>query len=374
MKVKTILTTTVALVGSVGLHLTGFSMAPVDEVQIQGGAPNQMAMLGNSFADMTEGAISSSTANDVEEPVEQVDETEPVEQTEAEQPVDQGVTETPVNDPQATQTPLPETTNASNEPEPVETPHQATVAALVIAESRSNPVVPLIEKPPAAELEPALQPPVTAVVSPPVARPVAVAPVTPTASRPPGPEVARPPQTLAALTPVTPRETVTAQPQVQVQKATPETVRPVARPPKPAEPVAKPKPAPAPATDRRKGGDQSAKKGQATGSAAGQAARSSTKNSATANTAGNAAVANYPGVVMRKISRLRKERAGVKGKATVGFKISASGAVGSVRILKSSGSAKIDGIAVRHIRRASPFPPPPKGARRSFSVVFVSNR
>lgn len=292
MRATTPLMITVALVGSVGLHLAGFAVAPSPEIQIEGGAPNQMTMLGNSFADMTEGSISASIPSHKAEPVEQIETAQPV-----------------------------------------KTPQPVTAAAPVIVESRSNPVVPLIETPPAPE-----------------------------------PEPAKPPQTLAALAPVPPEVTVTARTPVRVQKATPDTVRPAARPAKPAEPRSSPAPA------SRKGGEQPAKKGHATGSAAGQAAERSAEDIANYIAAGNAAVANYPGIVMRQIYRARKERAGARGEATVGFKIAASGAVATAHILQSSGSAKIDGIALRHIRRASPFPPPPKGARRNFSVVFVSKR
>lgn len=315
MRATTPLMITVALVGSVGLHLAGFAVAPSPEIQIKGGAPNQMTMLGNSFADMTEGSISASIPSNKAEPVEQE------------------TTKTPVNVAEASRIPQPEVTPAINEPKPVKTPQPVTAAAPVIVESRSNPVVPLIETPPAPE-----------------------------------PEPAKPPQTLAALAPVPPEVTVTARTPVRVQKATPDTVRPAARPAKPAEPRSSPAPA------SRKGGEQPAKKGHATGSAAGQAAERSAEDIANYIAAGNAAVANYPGIVMRQIYRARKERAGARGEATVGFKIAASGAVATAHILQSSGSAKIDGIALRHIRRASPFPPPPKGARRNFSVVFVSKR
>lgn len=329
MRAKAFLTGAIVLSGSVGLHLGGFALAPSRGIQIEGGAPMQLAMLGNSFADMTTGSIASPPPEDVEKPVEHV---------EALQPAEQDTTETA---------------------------QHAAAVALDIAENHINPVVPLTPKPPIPEHAPALQPQVSAVVSPPI---VAVPQLTLPAAQPAGPEPAKPLQTTAALTPVTPTQTVTAQPVVQLKKATPDTVRPLARPAKRVKPQSSTVPA------SRKGGDQSARKGQDSGTAAGKAASSSTRNTGKPSAEGNAAISNYPGLVMNKIHRVRKERAGTRGKAIVGFKVSASGAAASVHIRKSSGSAKIDSMAIRHIQRASPFPAPPKGAQRSFSVLFEVKR
>lgn len=295
MRTAAALMSGLALAASFGLHLAGFAMmSPPSKIAIEGGAPMQMAMLGNSFADMTEGTISpvtpTETANTPDEPKPMVNQ--------------------PITLPD--QVPLP----------------QPTHTAAAIAENLINPVAALL---------------------------------------------ATPPEPLVALVPTAPLETLKAKPP-EVQKAA--AARPVTRAPKPATAQPKPttprrKPA-AEAPPKRQGGAQTARKGQANGSSAGTAASSSTRQGKRASAAGNAAVSNYPGLVMRKISRTRKQRAGARGKATVGFKVSASGAATSVRIIRSSGSAKIDNIALRHIKRASPFARPPKGARRSFSVVFVS--
>ena len=87
---------------------------------------------------------------------------------------------------------------------------------------------------------------------------------------------------------------------------------------------------------------------------------------------GNAAVSNYPGQVMRKIQRA-KRRAAVKGVAVVRFSIGENGALTSLSIARSSGSAKLDAVALAQLRRAAPFPPPPAGARRSFTVRIKGN-
>lgn len=321
MKVGATLMAGTALAASFGLHLAGFTMMPSTEVQVAGGAEMQLAMLGNSFVDMSEGAVSPVPT---ERMAERIDETEPV------------------------QTPPPQVQKPVTLSAPPITP-QVSLSAVSVVENRSNPVVPLLTVPAPASVSAALQPPVETTLA--VPKPKAV------------------------LAPAKPLETLKAEAPVAVQKAVPEARRPDARP-KPA--AARPKP-PAPkrvqtATAAPKPqGSQAARKGQADGSRAGKAASRSRQGSRSA-AAGNAAVSNYPGLVMRKISRIRKERAGARGKATVGFKVSASGAATSVRILRSSGSARVDRTAVRHIQRASPFARPPKGARRSFSVVFVSKR
>lgn len=309
-----------ALLASFGIHLAGFTMMPAPDVQIEGGAQMQLAMLGNSFEDVSAGTVSPMATENV---AETVDEAEPM------QPAPPEVRE-PVTVSEPMQTPPP------------------TVTASAVVESLSNPVVPMPTAPAIPVSSLALQPTVAA--------------------------TSAPPETVTALAPAKPLETLTAEAPVEVQQATPNTRRPVTRPAKPT--TTRPKPT----TPRRTRtatvppkpqGGQAARRGQADGTTTGQAA-SSSRQGTRSTAAGNAAASNYPGLVMRKISRIRKERAGARGKATVGFKISASGAATSVRILRSSGSAKVDRVAIRHIQRASPFPRPPKGARRSFSVVFVS--
>lgn len=84
--------------------------------------------------------------------------------------------------------------------------------------------------------------------------------------------------------------------------------------------------------------------------------------------AGNAKASNYPGLVYRKIQKTRQKRAGGRGSVRIRFSVSSSGGLARISIAKSSGSKKIDQAALAHIRRAAPFPAPPKGARRSFTI------
>ena len=89
--------------------------------------------------------------------------------------------------------------------------------------------------------------------------------------------------------------------------------------------------------------------------------------------AGNAAALNYPGLVMRKIASLRRPRVNRRGTATVAFNISANGGIASIRLAKSSGNAAFDQAALQLVKRAAPFPEPPVGARRSFSIGIEGN-
>ncbi|MDP2355027.1 MAG: TonB family protein [Beijerinckiaceae bacterium] len=62
-----------------------------------------------------------------------------------------------------------------------------------------------------------------------------------------------------------------------------------------------------------------------------------------------------------------------QGVVVVSFGVASSGAAEGVRIARSSGHAVLDGAALSSVRRASPFPPPPPGAPRSFTVPMRFN-
>jgi protein TonB len=59
---------------------------------------------------------------------------------------------------------------------------------------------------------------------------------------------------------------------------------------------------------------------------------------------------------------------GATGTAVVAFSIDAGGALAGVSLTRSSGQPDIDAEAVASVHRAAPFPAPPPGAPRSFSV------
>lgn len=194
---------------------------------------------------------------------------------------------------------------------------------------------------------------------------------------------------MVTLVPKVTKSTFVATPKVPVLKPLPqETKTSKVKPPqkklkaserKKPKKVEKPKPPkkqkkkketakPRKATQAKGNSQKSAKKGVAQGKKSGKQANTSKTGKRTTKKAGNAAVSNYPGQVLRCISRARKPRVGSKGTAIVRFKITSSGAVASVSIARSSGNAKLDKAAVLTVRRAGPCKAPPAGARRSFSI------
>ncbi len=175
-------------------------------------------------------------------------------------------------------------------------------------------------------------------------------------------------------------EPIEVQPPEPQSPAVTHSLRPPERPVDPpvqpelepaAQRVEKPEVKPAPTAKPRGNSQANATQGevQSTRSASGGQA---VTNGGTARVQGNAAVNNYPGLVMRRIQRA-KRRANVRGVAVVRFRVTAGGGLSGLSIARSSGSGKLDGIALAQVRRAAPFPPPPSGARTSFTVRIKGN-
>lgn len=143
--------------------------------------------------------------------------------------------------------------------------------------------------------------------------------------------------------------------------------RPAPRPAQPAPPPqqAQPQPQRAPQGNA----PQSAQRGSPE-EAQGQAA-SAAPARPQAEAAGNAAASNYPGEVLRRIQRVRQTRSPARGRVLVSFSIADGGGLSAISVARSSGNAALDRVALDHIRRAAPFPPPPSGAQRQFSFEFV---
>ncbi|MGP6087522.1 energy transducer TonB family protein [Antarctobacter jejuensis] len=134
------------------------------------------------------------------------------------------------------------------------------------------------------------------------------------------------------------------------------------------KPAAKPRPKAKakPVAVASGGANRNARAGAPTGSVLSKSATRGTEGRKAAS--GNAAASNYPGVVMRKLSRARRPNVNARGKAVVSFTIGANGGLVSVSLSGSSGSSALDRGAVQVVRNAAPFPRPPSGARRSYSV------
>lgn len=211
----------------------------------------------------------------------------------------------------------------------------------------------------------------TAAVPDALPKPPARSPVTPTVTTPLTPTVTPPVSTqVAALTPVVPTALPATPPQTEAQAPDPSlrSVKPVPRPardtPQKTATKAQPKPAATPAP--RGNSTTTAQAGQSTGKAT--ATATSSGSGGAQKSAGNAAASNYPGLVMRKLSRVSRPRVSSKGAALVAFGVTANGGLSGVSIARSSGSAELDRAALTVVQRAAPFPAPPTGAQRSFSV------
>jgi protein TonB len=82
---------------------------------------------------------------------------------------------------------------------------------------------------------------------------------------------------------------------------------------------------------------------------------------------------NYPGLVSAHLRRYQQypsdaRSRGDQGTATVSFSLDGGGRVTSSRLVRGSGIASIDQEVQAMVRRASPFPAPPGGQGRSFTV------
>ncbi|SMX30864.1 cell envelope integrity protein TolA [Octadecabacter ascidiaceicola] len=189
----------------------------------------------------------------------------------------------------------------------------------------------------------------------------------------------------AEVTAIQPTEITSVQPQViealpdvEVNEVTSDTVRPPRRPANLGQTPPSPPPRQtqqarqAPAAPQGNA-NQDARRGTvATTQNAGQATQSGQGQQAdqAAVAAARQAAANYGNVVMRAISRTRRERTRSRGIAVVSFRVGSSGQLASIGIAQSSGDASLDQVAVNHVRRAAPFPAPPQGAQTSFSIQF----
>ncbi|MFG6591790.1 TonB family protein [Sulfitobacter sp. 1A12157] len=287
-----------------------------DSAKIAGGGAPAAAQLGTRFEDMAIGTLDA-------EPVEEI-------------------TPTPAPEPLETAEALPPTPA----PEPTLTPTPSAVAEPVQAvEAEPMPVAPPAASPTETPVLPALTP----VETP--------------------PETTEATPTITAAAPVPPVETLTAEAEDDAprlsrrpQRRDPERAAEAAKKAKP-----KPQPKPKPKQTTRGNAKRNNTKGAQTASRAGNAAQSGAQQRAAAP-AGNAAASNYPGQVMSRIARVGKPRVRSRGTATIAFSIGGGGQLAGVRVARSSGSAALDQAALGIIRQAAPFPRPPAGARRNFSI------
>ncbi|WP_339818530.1 TonB family protein [Sulfitobacter dubius] len=230
--------------------------------------------------------------------------------------------------------------------------------------------------PTAAAAPPRAEPVETAQIAEPmpVAPPAALAAETPVL--PSLTPVETPPETTEAVptltptAPVPPTETVTAE--APDEEAPRLSQRPQRRDPERAAEAAKkakpkPQPKPKPKQTARGNAKRDNTKGAQTTSRTGNASQAGTRKQAAAPS-GNAAVSNYPGKVMSRIARVGKPRVRSRGTAVIAFSVGNGGQLAGARVARSSGSAALDQAALGIIRQAAPFPRPPAGAQRNFSI------
>lgn len=278
--------------------------APV--VELDGGGEAMQARIGSSFEDMAAGTLTAENTLD----------------------------ETPVAEPQTDATPT--------------TPTKALAARPAPIPART----------------------VQAVPTPTAVAPAAIPAVTPSTQLAALPrtrtvEPIRPKATSAV--PATTAESLTA---TEPESAAPaQAMRPRPRDPAKAAKVAAAQPKPPNPKPRAKAGN--ARRNNTQGAETGtQTAKARTKGNTgkKARQSGTAAASNYPGQVMRRIARVPKPRVNNRGTAVIAFAVSSSGRLASASVARSSGSARLDKAALRVVRQASPFPKPPRGAQRRFSI------
>jgi periplasmic protein TonB len=139
-----------------------------------------------------------------------------------------------------------------------------------------------------------------------------------------------------------------------------------ARPPEPERVEA-----PLAETNRRSSpgnAQQDATRGSVRGQADRQGASATSGRSPESTEQGDAAASNYPGQIMARLYRSQRVSVSARGIAVVAFSVAEDGALASAGIARSSGSPPLDQAAVQIVRSAAPFPAPPPGARRSFTV------
>lgn len=364
----------VAVMLAGGAHLLGAGYFTPDAIELDGGGEPAPARLGSSFADMVAG-MPGSDRPDVMDPVD-VEETpqDPIEAPQAETP-EAEVQEPAESDPREP-TDAERTDVAELEPtdmaEVADTSRQPEVADADTSEATMADIPSTLDTPP-------LSAPIAIAAAPSI---IAAVPVAPTSIQPSAtitPMLAQP--TLTPSTPVAPTATATP-PDTMVAEdeavLTPLTSpRPRTRP----EGLAPPPPEPAPQVAAPRPQPQAL---AATGNAATNATRGSETGAETAAATANApaaqpapqpgnaaAVANYPGQVLRRISRQGRPRVRHTGAdVVISFRINGGGGLAGLSVARSSGNAELDQAGLSIVQRAAPFPAPPAGAQTSFSINF----
>jgi protein TonB len=107
-----------------------------------------------------------------------------------------------------------------------------------------------------------------------------------------------------------------------------------------------------------------------------QSAQSSRPDRKAVSADNSAVIDAYKRTVATKIARNKPASdtaASAQGVALISFTVLVDGRVGQLKIVKSSGHKTLDQAAMAAVGKSSPFPPPPTGAGRSFTVPIRFN-
>lgn len=317
MRGRTLWVAGLAGAASVFVHGLGLLVAPAAPVSMPGGGLAQIAMIGDNFRDAATGMAHRAP--------------------DRAQTIPMG----PVADRIRAAAPLPLARAAVQSATP-----QSPTAPEQVARARSAPVVP--------EAIPVL--PATPVTAP---RPETVVAAAPS------------PEMMVASAPVPDRVTGRTAPVGQTPGAdTPRPIPRAERPPIPAPAAPEPARTPPPAAMSSPGNaDANARAGQSAGEARGRSAQSREAGTGQNARPGQGA-AQYPFLINRHLSQLRRPTTGFEGTAMIVFTVGDTGALSAISVRHSSGNAEFDRLALNLVRNVTPFPAPPPGAQRTFNVLI----
>lgn len=367
-----------------------------EEVAIAGGSPTEIAILGNAFED-------ASTVGDVSRDADAVEPEKPAVETEAAATPETGrALKAP---PERVLAQKPETLAPQN-PVTAERAVRRMPDSPRMTNEKTSPIAPApANEAPTQRTAPATQRAEIAISANTAGKAEATKPATvqpsdpqtadqtsmekPQAADPPSaPIAAVVPQEAPAeleMSPISPEtfdgapgETIAELPAIPLPTARPDPPKKTAehaRKPEPKrETVRKAKPS------AGQGGPASRdqKRGASNGGARGSATAGERKGNS--RQAGNAAVSNYPGKIVRKLRRALRypssaKRKGISGEVHVRFTVARNGGVTGMRVVRSSGSPILDRAALDTVRRAAPFPKIPDGRSSwPFTVPLAFSR
>lgn len=327
---------------ALGLHGAGLwvSETPVP-IEIEGGGDELEASLGSSFADMAAGSVRPVEADTT---ATQPDATEPDKPPEPDRtpPTQSAVTEAVTTTRDATPAaPTADATPTKPQEAPASTSAQVT-EAVEAKQATASPPAPAAPAPSAAE----------AVTAAPSANALTATPS----------EIGSAEATEPDRVEATPRSEQAVETSLR-PKSRPRTVERAATRQETA-----PKPKRSASSQAGNNATRDARRGSTTGRETTSAAQTTGQNRTRSAAEGNASASNYPGQVMRHLARVPRPRSQGRGAAIVQFSIAQNGRLSSVGLARSSGSDRLDRAALTVVQRAAPFPAPPSGATRSFSV------